>query len=165
MKLATGCGVARAGRDGRAACVACLAVFPRRTGVTSDIKGCRAAIDAAGHPALLLVDGVSSIGALDFRMDEWRVDVAVTGSQKALSLPTGLAYVAVSKKVRGGREGQREGLGRSAQAVCLGGARSVTAHGRTLRLFLVLVPPISPFTHARWWCETSDTPGSWAPAR
>lgn len=46
------------------------------------------------------VDGVSSIGALDFRMDDWRVDVAVTGSQKALSLPTGLSYVAASKKVR-----------------------------------------------------------------
>jgi len=47
------------------------------------------------------VDGVSSIGALDFRMDDWGVDVAVTGSQKAMSLPTGLAYVAASKKVRG----------------------------------------------------------------
>jgi alanine-glyoxylate transaminase / serine-glyoxylate transaminase / serine-pyruvate transaminase len=69
------------------------------TGVTSDIAGCRAAMDAANHPALLLVDGVSSIGALDFRMDDWRVDVAVTGSQKALSLPTGLAYVAASSKV------------------------------------------------------------------
>ena len=70
------------------------------TGVTSDIGGCRGAMDAATHPALLLVDGVSSIGALDFRFDEWRVDVAVTGSQKAMSLPTGLAYVCASKKVR-----------------------------------------------------------------
>ena len=70
------------------------------TGVTSDIGGCRGAMDAAAHPALLLVDGVSSIGALDFRFDEWRVDVAVTGSQKAMSLPTGLAYVCASKKVR-----------------------------------------------------------------
>mmetsp|Transcript_19024 Transcript_19024/g.32549 ORF Transcript_19024/g.32549 Transcript_19024/m.32549 type:complete len:445 (-) Transcript_19024:1163-2497(-) len=68
------------------------------TGVTSDIKGVRKAIDAANHPALLLVDGVSSIGALEFKMDDWRVDVAVTGSQKALSLPTGLGYVAASKK-------------------------------------------------------------------
>ena len=50
------------------------------TGVTSDIAGVRAAMDAAGHPALLLVDGVSSIGALPFKMDEWRVDVAVTGA-------------------------------------------------------------------------------------
>jgi len=68
------------------------------TGVTSDIAGVRAAMDAAGHPALLLVDGVSSIGALPFKMDEWRVDVAVTGSQKAMSLPTGLAFVAASPK-------------------------------------------------------------------
>lgn len=46
-----------------------------------------------------MVDGVSSIGALDFQMDKWKVDIAVTGSQKALSLPTGLAVVAVSDKV------------------------------------------------------------------
>lgn len=68
------------------------------TGVTSDIGGCRKAIDAAGHPALFLVDGVSSIGALDFRFDEWGVDVAVTGSQKALSMPTGLGLVCASQK-------------------------------------------------------------------
>ncbi|KAF6266398.1 pyridoxal phosphate-dependent transferase [Scenedesmus sp. NREL 46B-D3] len=68
------------------------------TGVTSDIKGVRAAMDAADHPALLLVDGVSSIGALEFKFDDWRVDVAVTGSQKALSLPTGLALVCASDK-------------------------------------------------------------------
>lgn len=69
------------------------------TGVTSDIRGVRAAMDAADHPALLLVDGVSSIGALEFKFDEWGVDVAVTGSQKALSLPTGLALVCASDKV------------------------------------------------------------------
>jgi hypothetical protein len=57
-------------------------------------------MDAASHPALLLVDGVSSIGALPFKFDEWRVDVAVTGSQKALSLPTGLGLVCASNKVR-----------------------------------------------------------------
>jgi len=68
------------------------------TGVTSDIGAVRAAMDAAGHPALLLVDGVSSIGACDFRMDDWRVDVAMTGSQKALSLPTGLAICCVSAR-------------------------------------------------------------------
>ncbi len=56
-------------------------------------------MDSVSHPALLLVDGVSSIGALDFRFDEWKVDAAVTGSQKALSLPTGLGLVAVSQKV------------------------------------------------------------------
>ena len=50
------------------------------------------------HSALLLVDGVSSIGALPFKMDEWRVDVAITGSQKALCLPTGLGIACVSPK-------------------------------------------------------------------
>ena len=55
-------------------------------------------MDAAKHPALLLVDGVSSIGSMDFRMDEWGVDVAVTGSQKGFMLPTGLAIVGVSPK-------------------------------------------------------------------
>ncbi|GAX81546.1 hypothetical protein CEUSTIGMA_g8974.t1 [Chlamydomonas eustigma] len=76
----------------------CVVHNETTTGVTSDIKGCRDAMDAASHPALLLVDGVSSIGALDFQFDAWHVDVAVTGSQKALSLPTGLAYVCASKK-------------------------------------------------------------------
>jgi alanine-glyoxylate transaminase/serine-glyoxylate transaminase/serine-pyruvate transaminase len=68
------------------------------TGVTSDIGGIRKAMDAARHPALLYVDGVSSIGAIDFRMDEWKVDCAVTGSQKALMLPPGAAIVCVSQK-------------------------------------------------------------------
>ena len=68
------------------------------TGVTSDIAGVRAALDAARHPALLMVDGVSSIASIDFRMDEWAVDVAVSGSQKGFMLPTGLAIVAVSPK-------------------------------------------------------------------
>lgn len=62
----------------------------------------RRTMDSFSHSALLLVDGVSSIGALDFRFDDWRVDVAVTGSQKALSLPTGLAVVCASQKVGGG---------------------------------------------------------------
>lgn len=68
------------------------------TGVTSDILGCRKAIDAAGHPALFFVDGVSSIGALPFHMDDWGVDIAITGSQKALCLPTGLGLTCVSPK-------------------------------------------------------------------
>jgi len=74
------------------------------TGVTSDIAGVRKALDAAKHPALLLVDGVSSIASIDFRMDEWGVDVAVTGSQKGLMLPAGLAVVAVSQKALARRE-------------------------------------------------------------
>ncbi|HHB80469.1 MAG TPA: aminotransferase class V-fold PLP-dependent enzyme, partial [Aliiroseovarius sp.] len=68
------------------------------TGVVSDIAAVRAAMEAAGHPALLLVDGVSSIGSMDFRMDEWGVDVAVTGSQKGFMLPAGLAITGFSQK-------------------------------------------------------------------
>ncbi len=68
------------------------------TGVTSDIHAVRRAIDAAGHPALLFVDGVSSIGSIDFRMDEWGVDGAITGSQKGLMLPAGLGLCCVSSK-------------------------------------------------------------------
>lgn len=68
------------------------------TGVTSDVGGVRRALEAARHPALLMVDGVSSIASIDFRMDEWGVDIAVCGSQKGFMLPTGLAIVGVSQK-------------------------------------------------------------------
>ncbi|WP_289155210.1 L-aspartate--glyoxylate aminotransferase BhcA [uncultured Salipiger sp.] len=68
------------------------------TGVRSDIAAVRRALDAAGHPALLFVDGVSSIASMDFRFDEWGVDCAVTGSQKGFMLPPGLAIVGFSDK-------------------------------------------------------------------
>jgi alanine-glyoxylate transaminase/serine-glyoxylate transaminase/serine-pyruvate transaminase len=68
------------------------------TGVTSDIGGLRKAMDAASHPALLLVDAVSSLASIDFRMEEWGVDLAVSGSQKGLMLPAGLGILAVSPK-------------------------------------------------------------------
>ena len=68
------------------------------TGVQSDVASVRAALDGAGHPALLFVDGVSSIASIDFRMDEWGVDVAVSGSQKGFMLPAGLAILCVSQK-------------------------------------------------------------------
>ncbi len=68
------------------------------TGVTSDVAGVRRAMDAAGHPALLFADGVSSIGCIDFRMEEWGVDLAVTGSQKGLMLPAGLGILGVSRR-------------------------------------------------------------------
>ncbi|WP_267552788.1 L-aspartate--glyoxylate aminotransferase BhcA [Rhizobium rhizogenes] len=68
------------------------------TGVKSDIAAVRRAIDAAKHPALLFVDGVSSIASMDFRMDEWSVDIAITGSQKGFMLPAGLAITAFSPK-------------------------------------------------------------------
>lgn len=77
------------------------------TGVTSDIAGIRRALDEADHPALLYVDGVSSIGSIDFRMDDWGVDLAVTGSQKGLMMPPGLGIVAVSQKALAAREGAR----------------------------------------------------------
>ncbi|MBB2755581.1 UNVERIFIED_ORG: alanine-glyoxylate transaminase/serine-glyoxylate transaminase/serine-pyruvate transaminase [Rhizobium aethiopicum] len=68
------------------------------TGVKSDVAAVRRLLNAANHPALLLVDGVSSIASMDFRMDEWGVDVAVTGSQKGFMLPVGLAITAFSAK-------------------------------------------------------------------
>ncbi|MES0884156.1 L-aspartate--glyoxylate aminotransferase BhcA [Roseibium sp. SCP14] len=70
------------------------------TGVKSNIAAVRRALNAAGHPALLYVDGVSSIASMDFRMDEWGVDAAVTGSQKGFMLPAGLAIVAFSPKAQ-----------------------------------------------------------------
>jgi len=68
------------------------------TGVTSDIAWVRKVMDAAGHPALLCVDAVSSLASIDFCMDEWRVDLAVSGSQKGLMLPAGLGILGVSQK-------------------------------------------------------------------
>jgi alanine-glyoxylate transaminase/serine-glyoxylate transaminase/serine-pyruvate transaminase len=68
------------------------------TGVTSDIGGVRKALNAANHPAFLFVDGVSSIASLNFRMDEWGVDGAISGSQKGFMLPAGGAFLAFSQK-------------------------------------------------------------------
>ena len=67
-------------------------------GVTSDVAAIRLAIDRARHPALLLVDTVSSLASIDFRMDEWGVDVALTGPQKGLMLPPGMAILAVGER-------------------------------------------------------------------
>ena len=66
------------------------------TGVTSDVPAIRGAIDEARHPALLFVDSVSALASIDFRMDEWGVDVCVSGSQKGLMLPAGLGVTCVS---------------------------------------------------------------------
>lgn len=68
------------------------------TGVTSDLAGVRRVLNKCKHPAMLYVDGVSSIASIDFRMDEWGVDVALSGSQKGLMLPAGLALVCFSQK-------------------------------------------------------------------
>ncbi|MFI6395882.1 pyridoxal-phosphate-dependent aminotransferase family protein [Nonomuraea sp. NPDC050547] len=76
----------------------CVVHNETSTGVTSRVPDVRAAIDAAGHPALLLVDTISSLGSIDYRHDEWGVDVTVAGSQKGLMLPPGLSFNAVSDK-------------------------------------------------------------------
>lgn len=68
------------------------------TGVTTDIGALRKAMNAAGHPALLLVDSISSLGSTAFRHDEWGVDVTVAGSQKGMMLPPGLSFNAISHK-------------------------------------------------------------------
>jgi alanine-glyoxylate transaminase/serine-glyoxylate transaminase/serine-pyruvate transaminase len=68
------------------------------TGVTSDVPSVRRALDAASHPALLMVDTISSLASIDYRHDEWGVDVSVGGSQKGLMLPPGLSFNAVSAK-------------------------------------------------------------------
>lgn len=68
------------------------------TGVTSDIAAVRKAMDAAAHPALLFVDCVSSLASIDLRFDEWKIDMAVSGSQKGLMLPAGLGILCVSPK-------------------------------------------------------------------
>ena len=68
------------------------------TGVTSDIAGVRRALDAAKHPALLYVDTVSSLASIDFHMEDWGVDLTVSGSQKGFMMPAGLAFLGVSRK-------------------------------------------------------------------
>ena len=78
----------------------CVVHNETSTGAVSDVPGVRAAIDRAGHPALLLVDTISSLASIDYRHDEWGVDVTVAGSQKGLMLPPGLSFNAVSPKAR-----------------------------------------------------------------
>ncbi|MDA3630543.1 aminotransferase class V-fold PLP-dependent enzyme [Saccharopolyspora sp. WRP15-2] len=77
------------------------------TGVTSRVPEIRSAIDEAGHPALLLVDTISSLGSIDYRHDEWGVDVAVGCSQKGLMLPPGLGFNAISRKALAAAEKAR----------------------------------------------------------
>ncbi|MCX4672707.1 aminotransferase class V-fold PLP-dependent enzyme [Streptomyces sp. NBC_01381] len=76
----------------------CVVHNETSTGVTSRVSEIRRAMDATGHPALLLVDTISSLGSIDYRHDEWGVDVTVAGSQKGLMLPPGLSFNAVSEK-------------------------------------------------------------------
>ncbi|MCU1716116.1 pyridoxal-phosphate-dependent aminotransferase family protein [Pseudomonas sp. 5P_3.1_Bac2] len=87
----------RADRDKRIKAV-CVVHNETSTGVVSDIAAVRRAIDAAGHPALLLVDTISGLASADFRHDEWGIDVSISGSQKGLMLPPGISFNAVSAK-------------------------------------------------------------------
>ena len=77
------------------------------TGVTSNVAAIRQAMDRTNHPALLLVDAVSSLASIDLRFDEWRVDVALAGAQKGLMLPPGLAILAISDKALKASESAR----------------------------------------------------------
>ena len=83
---------------GHAIRAVCVVHNETSTGVTSDIAAVRRAIDAAGHPALLMVDTISGLGCADYRHDEWGVDVAISGSQKGLMLPPGLGFNALSPR-------------------------------------------------------------------
>src|ERR687892_2496788 len=76
----------------------CVVHNETSTGVTSRIPEIRRAIDRTGHPALFLVDTISSLASIDYRHDEWGVDVTVAGSQKGLMLPPGLSFNAISEK-------------------------------------------------------------------
>jgi alanine-glyoxylate transaminase/serine-glyoxylate transaminase/serine-pyruvate transaminase len=76
----------------------CVVHNETSTGVTSDIAAVRRAIDAAGHPALLLVDSISGLASAEYRHDDWGVDVTVSGSQKGLMLPPGISFNALSPK-------------------------------------------------------------------
>jgi len=90
---------ARLGADRNHEIKAVMAVHNETsTGITSNIAALRRALDEAQHPALLMVDAVSSLAAIDYRHDEWGVDVTVAGSQKGLMLPPGLGFNAVSEK-------------------------------------------------------------------
>ena len=85
----------------------CVVHNETSTGCTSPIAAVRAAIDAAGHPALLMVDTISSLGSMDYRHEQWGVDVTVAGSQKGLMLPPGLSFNAVSPRALAAAETAR----------------------------------------------------------
>ena len=85
----------------------CVVHNETSTGVASRIGEVRAAIDAAGHPALFMVDTISSLASIDYRHDEWSVDVTVAGSQKGLMLPPGLSFNCISQKALEASKGAR----------------------------------------------------------
>ena len=103
----------------------CVVHNETSTGVTTNIPAVRAAIDAAKHPALLMVDTISSLASIDYRHDEWRVDVTVGGSQKGLMLPPGLGVQRGLGKGAGSRRRARQ-----AAALVLGLGRRWPRSGR-----------------------------------
>ena len=107
------------------------------TGVTSRLPDLRRVMNTAGHPALLIVDAVSSLASMDFRQDEWQVDVAVVGSQKGLMLPPGLGFNAVSEKALAANQTAPEpellGLAGHAEAQPLGILPVHASHQPALR--------------------------------
>ncbi len=96
---------------GHAIRAVCVVHNETSTGVTSDIAAVRRAIDAAQHPALLLVDSISGLAAADYRHDEWGVDVTISGSQKGLMLPPGISFNALSPRAI--EASQKGGMARS----------------------------------------------------
>ena len=76
----------------------CIVHNETSTGVTSDVAGVRKAMDAAGHPALLMVDTISGLGSLPYEHKAWKVDITIGGSQKGLMMPPGLSFTVVSEK-------------------------------------------------------------------
>jgi alanine-glyoxylate transaminase/serine-glyoxylate transaminase/serine-pyruvate transaminase len=89
----------------------CVVHNETSTGVTSDIAAVRRALDAAGHPALLMVDTISGLASADYRHDDWGVDVAISGSQKGLMLPPGISFNALSPRAL--EANRHAGFGRS----------------------------------------------------
>ncbi|PKQ11229.1 MAG: serine--glyoxylate aminotransferase [Alphaproteobacteria bacterium HGW-Alphaproteobacteria-1] len=89
----------------------CVVHNETSTGSVTDVAAVRRAMDAANHPALLMVDTISSLASIDYRHDDWGVDVTVSGSQKGLMLPPGLSFNAVSDKAM--RASENAGLKRS----------------------------------------------------
>ena len=92
---------------GHAIKAVCVVHNETSTGVTSDIVAVRRAIDAAGHPALLMVDTISGLACADYRHDEWGIDVSISGSQKGLMLPPGISFNALSPKALAANQGAK----------------------------------------------------------
>ena len=124
---------------GHAIKAVCVVHNETSTGATSRIDEVRKAIDAAKHPALLMVDTISSLASIDYRHDEWGVDVTVGGSQKGLMLPPGLGFNAVSQKALAASQD-----GQAAQILFRLGRDDCVQQGRLLPLHAGDQPAVRP---------------------